>query len=62
MGRLILGKHGLGGKHFQQTPQPPLQGDIKSAYVTIIKVGMKLLKIRNPKVQALIVLPLINRN
>jgi hypothetical protein len=36
--------------------------DIKSAYITILKVGMKLLKIRNPKVQALIVLIVINRN
>ncbi len=34
--------------------------DIKSAYLTIIKVGMNLLKIRNPKVQALIVLIVIN--
>ncbi len=40
----------------------PFGDNIKSASITIIKVGMKLLKIRIPKVQALIVLIAINRS
>jgi hypothetical protein len=42
--------------------EPSLMHHIKSACLTILKVGMNLLKICNPKVQALIVLLVINRN